>query len=90
MSAQDADWRGHALNNLLCKIVGSAELALDRVGDPGARRELEAIIQLAEAGALLVKSLVAGPPAQAALAKAAGAPGRAATVRPGWPCGQAR
>lgn len=50
------DWRGHALNNLLCKIIGSAELALDRVGDASARSELDAIIQLAEAGALLVKS----------------------------------
>ena len=62
MSAHDADWRGHALNNLLCKIVGSAELALDRVGDAEARGELDAIIQLAEAGALLVRSLVRQAP----------------------------
>jgi hypothetical protein len=62
MSGQDADWRGHALNNLLCKIVGSAELALDRVGDPDARSELDAIIRLAEAGALLVRSLVRQAP----------------------------
>jgi len=39
---------GHALNNVLCKIIGSAELALDRVSDPVARAELEAIIALAE------------------------------------------
>lgn len=58
MTSEAADWRGHALNNLLCKIVGSAELALDRVADPDARGELDAIIQLAEAAALLVKSLV--------------------------------
>jgi hypothetical protein len=50
-------WSGHALNNLLCKIIGSAELALDRVRDPDARRELEGIIQLSEAGALLVKAI---------------------------------
>lgn len=61
MSSPDEGWRGHALNNLLCKIIGSAELALDRVDDAEARSELNAIIELAEAGALLVKSLVRRP-----------------------------
>jgi hypothetical protein len=54
-------WSGHALNNLLGKIIGSAELALDRVCDPDVRRELEGIIQLSEAGALLVKAIAAIP-----------------------------
>ncbi|MDB5447774.1 MAG: hypothetical protein JWQ97_3091 [Phenylobacterium sp.] len=49
-------WRRHAMNNLLGKIIGSAELALDRVADVEARRELDAIIQLAEAGALLISA----------------------------------
>lgn len=61
MRSEDADCPGHSLNNLLCKIVGSAELALDRVADPDARRELDAIIRLAEAGGRLVAS--AGRPA---------------------------
>ena len=42
------------MNNLLGKIIGSAELALDRVRDEEARGELESIIALAEeAGAVL-------------------------------------
>jgi len=55
MSAEEAPWDSHALNNLLCKIIGSAELVLDRVCDAEARRELASIIQLAEAAARLVK-----------------------------------
>lgn len=46
----------HELNNLFCKIIGSAELALDRVQDPGARTELELIIELTERGAELVRT----------------------------------
>lgn len=44
----------HELNNLLCKIIGSAELALLRVTDSEARMELEAIIDLAETAASVV------------------------------------
>lgn len=56
MRRQDGDWPAHALNNLLCKIIGSAELALDRITDRVSRRELEAIIDLAESGARVVNS----------------------------------
>jgi hypothetical protein len=52
---------GHTLNNLLGKIMGSAELALDRVTDPEARGELEAILDLAEASAALVKAWAEAP-----------------------------
>jgi hypothetical protein len=51
------EWRNHALNNLLGKIMASAELALDRVSDTQARTELSEIIELAEAGALLLRAL---------------------------------
>jgi len=40
----------HALNNLLGKILGAAELALDADPGPVARAELESIITLAEEG----------------------------------------
>lgn len=47
----------HALNNLLGKIIGSAELALDRVRDADTRGELEAIIAFAEeAGAVVLQA----------------------------------
>ncbi len=62
MTARYADDPVHRLNNLLCKIVGSAELALDRVDDAAARSELNAIIELAEAGARLVNTLVGQAP----------------------------
>lgn len=51
-----AGGRSHALNNLLTKIIGSAELALDRVQDGVAREELAAIIALAEESALIVNA----------------------------------
>lgn len=47
--------RRHALNNLLGKIIGSAELALDRVRDAEARTELESIITLAEQASVVVR-----------------------------------
>jgi hypothetical protein len=47
----------HALNNLLGKIMGSAELALDRVTDPSARAELESILALAASAADQVRGL---------------------------------
>lgn len=46
----------HELNNALCKIIGSAELVLDRVEDPTAREELQSIIELAEAAANLARA----------------------------------
>jgi hypothetical protein len=48
---------GHDLKNLLGKIMGSAELALDRVSDPVACLELNAILDLSEAAARLVTEL---------------------------------
>lgn len=53
------DSAAHAFNNLLGKIVGSAELALDRVSDPLARAELTGIIALAETAADMVEALTA-------------------------------
>ena len=44
----------HELNNLLGKIMGAAELALDRVGDPAARAELQVMIRCAEQAAQLL------------------------------------
>ena len=44
----------HALNNILCRIVAAAELALDGVTDAQARAEIEGIIVLAQEGAELV------------------------------------
>lgn len=51
----------HALNNLFAKIMGSAELALDRTTDPVVRSELEAILDLTEAAAALANAHVARP-----------------------------
>jgi hypothetical protein len=51
----------HALNNLFAKIMGSAELALDRASDPVVRAELEAILDLTEAAAALANAHVAQP-----------------------------
>ena len=51
---------GHDFNNLLGRIIGSAELALDRVGsDAQARAELELLICTAEQGAGVVRRLSA-------------------------------
>jgi nitrogen-specific signal transduction histidine kinase len=44
----------HELNNLLGKIMGAAELALDRVRDPAARAELQLMIRCAEKAARLL------------------------------------
>lgn len=44
----------HALNNLLGKIIGAAELALDYPAAPGAQRELQTVLRLAEEGAALI------------------------------------
>ena len=41
---EDGGSTAHALNNLLCKIIGSAELALDRAVDPQVERELRSIM----------------------------------------------
>lgn len=47
----------HALNNLLCKIMCTAELALDRVDDPAVQADLQAIMALAELAAPMIQSL---------------------------------
>lgn len=50
----------HELNNLLGKIIGLAELAMDEVADrPDACSELEALISVAEQGARVVGRLEA-------------------------------
>lgn len=51
----------HDLNNLLTKILGAAELALDFAGHPAVRRELELIANLAEQGGGLVQGLAEPP-----------------------------
>ena len=51
------DGAAHALNNLLGKIVGAAELALDSVESPLAREEIEQVIRLAEEGAEMIGRL---------------------------------
>ncbi|WP_293678456.1 hypothetical protein [uncultured Phenylobacterium sp.] len=51
----------HALNNLLGKILGAAELALDHARELQLRTELETIIGLSEEGAGIVARL--GPSA---------------------------
>ena len=51
----------HDLNNLLTKILGSAELALDFAAHPAVRRELELIATLAEQGGGLVQGLAEPP-----------------------------
>lgn len=43
----------HAVNNLLGKIMGAAELALDHAVSPALRAELDTIIRLAEEGGQL-------------------------------------
>ena len=47
----------HALNNLLGKILGAAELALDHAREPQLRAELETIMGLSEEGASVVARL---------------------------------
>lgn len=47
----------HALNNLLCKIMGVAELALDHAQDPSMEANLQMIMTLAEEAADLVGQL---------------------------------
>ncbi|HEY3695736.1 hypothetical protein [Phenylobacterium sp.] len=44
----------HDVNNLLGKILGAAELALDFASHPAVRRELDLIASLAEEGARMV------------------------------------
>jgi K+-sensing histidine kinase KdpD len=51
----------HDLNNVLTKILGAAELALDVAEHAGVRRELELIAALAEQGGWLVQELDAPP-----------------------------
>lgn len=51
----------HDVNNLLAKILGAAELAMDFTTHPAVRRELDLIANLAEEGARLVNQLK-GPP----------------------------
>jgi hypothetical protein len=54
---------GHELNNILCKIIGTAELAQDMEGQERLRAELEVIIEMAEEGArLLSEGLRRSPP----------------------------
>lgn len=62
--AEDVAATRHALNNLLAKIMGAAELALDQSSDPPVRAELETIIGLAEEGGSLIAALrvTAGEP----------------------------
>jgi hypothetical protein len=45
------------MNNLLGKILGAAELALDQAREPRLRAELETIMALSEEGAALVARL---------------------------------
>jgi hypothetical protein len=47
----------HAFNNLLGKIMGAAELALDHDSPPQVRGELNTILRLAEEGAGLAAGL---------------------------------
>lgn len=42
--------RRHELNNIFCKILGAAELALDLPCTDEVRNELETIMRLAEEG----------------------------------------
>ena len=51
----------HEFNNLLAKIIGLAEMAMDHVADrPEALAELETLITVAEQGAELVARLDGG------------------------------
>jgi hypothetical protein len=52
----------HALNNLLTKILGAADLALVEARIPQVRAELEIILSLAQEGAALVADFNAAPP----------------------------
>jgi hypothetical protein len=52
----------HALNNLLTKIMGAADLALIVNCAPQVRAELETIVGLAEEGAALIARPDAAPP----------------------------
>ena len=54
---QTADMAAHDLNNLLGKILGSAELALDHTRVASVRAELYIIMLLAEDGGKLVQAL---------------------------------
>jgi predicted DNA-binding protein (UPF0278 family) len=54
---EDGGSTAHALNNLLCKIIGSAELALDRAVDPQVERELRSIMTHAGCAAELIADL---------------------------------
>jgi signal transduction histidine kinase len=56
----------HEINNLLAKILGAAELALDFATNPAVRRELDLIASLAEEGARMVHQLegASGPRAR--------------------------
>jgi hypothetical protein len=47
----------HDLNNLLAKIMGSAELALDTAMDEAARDELRRILGFAQSGVAMVRRL---------------------------------
>ena len=47
----------HEFNNLLGKVMGAAELALDHDLPPQVRGELDAILRLAEEGAGLAAEL---------------------------------
>jgi hypothetical protein len=47
----------HAFNNLLGKIMGAAELALDHDSPPQVRGELNTILRLGEEGAGLAAEL---------------------------------
>jgi hypothetical protein len=51
----------HALNNVLCKILGMAELALDRAEDPAMRADLAAIMDLAELAAPMIRAWEKAP-----------------------------
>lgn len=53
----------HALNNLLTKILGAADLALIETCSPPVRSELQIIVSLAQEGAVLVTHLNATPSA---------------------------
>lgn len=56
-SREVVDSPAHALNNLLCKIMGAAELALDNTQDPSMQADLHMIMTLAEEAAVMVGQL---------------------------------
>jgi hypothetical protein len=51
----------HAMNNLLTKIMGAADLALIEPCGPQVRAELETILDLAQEGSALIARLNAAP-----------------------------